>query len=238
MNTEQLIVLQVIAHLLADYTFQTDKYAKEKNNMGFKSPFLKWHILIVFLTSWILSFQLSFLSGAITIATLHFLTDGLKVYLINSNIFRKYAYPIDQTLHLLIIIIVVILFDRIIGIEPFFHLAFGLRSLVIIAAYLLCSKPANIIIKEVLLFFDIQIRKRENITDDLPNAGKLIGILERWLVLTFILINQFEAVGFLIAAKSILRFKDDDTVKTEYVLIGTMLSFAIAICCGIIINLL
>jgi len=65
----------------------------------------------------------------------------------------------------------------------------------------------------------------------------LIGIIERFLVLTFVILNQFEAVGFLIAAKSILRFKDDNTIKTEYVLIGTMLSFGIAIALGIIINL-
>ena len=73
--------------------------------------------------------------------------------------------------------------------------------------------------------------------NNLPNAGKLIGITERLLVLTFILFNQFEAVGFLIAAKSILRYKDDDTIKTEYVLIGTMLSFGIAVVLGIIILL-
>ncbi len=57
-----------------------------------------------------------------------------------------------------------------------------------------------------------------------------------WLVLTFILLNQFEAVGFLIAAKSILRYKNDDVLKTEYVLIGTMLSFGISIALGVIIN--
>ena len=53
-----------------------------------------------------------------------------------------------------------------------------------------------------------------------------------------IVLGQFEAVGFLIAAKSILRFKDDNTIKSEYVLIGTMLSFEIAIALGISINLL
>jgi hypothetical protein len=42
-----------------------------------------------------------------------------------------------------------------------------------------------------------------------------------------------EAVGFLLAAKSVFRFgdlKDDhDRMRTEYVLIGTLLSFGIAI---------
>ena len=70
--------------------------------------------------------------------------------------------------------------------------------------------------------------------EELPNAGKLIGILERILALTFILIGQYQAVGFLIAAKSVLRYKDTDTLKTEYVLIGTMLSFGIAVVLGIL----
>jgi hypothetical protein len=73
---------------------------------------------------------------------------------------------------------------------------------------------------------------------DLLKAGGVIGFLER--VLSFILIssNQFAAVGFIIAAKSILRFKDIDTAKTEYLLIGSLLSFGIAILLGIIyINL-
>ncbi|MBN2613191.1 MAG: DUF3307 domain-containing protein [Bacteroidales bacterium] len=238
MNLEQLLVLQLIAHLLTDYTFQSDILATDKNRLGFKSPFLKWHILIVFTLSWVLSFQPGFVLAAFTIAFFHFLADGLKVSLLESNTFRKYAFLIDQVVHMVTITFVVILFDRVIGIKPIFRFPMDIRLLAIAAAYLLCTKPANIIIKEVLYFFDIQIKKKEASTDDLPNAGKLIGITERWLVLTFILINQFEAVGFLIAAKSILRFKDDDTIKTEYVLIGTMLSFGISIACGLIIGLL
>lgn len=67
----------------------------------------------------------------------------------------------------------------------------------------------------------------------LQNAGKYIGILERVLIFVFILTNHFEAVGFLLAAKSIFRFGDlkeaHDLKLTEYVLIGTLLSFGIAI---------
>ena len=62
---------------------------------------------------------------------------------------------------------------------------------------------------------------------------KYIGILERVLIFVFILTNHFEAVGFLLAAKSIFRFGDlkeaQDLKLTEYVLIGTLLSFGIAI---------
>ncbi len=70
------------------------------------------------------------------------------------------------------------------------------------------------------------------------NAGKLIGNIERILTLTLILFNQYEVVGFIIAAKSILRYKETDTSRTEYVLIGTLLSFGIAILLGIGLKIL
>ena len=72
---------------------------------------------------------------------------------------------------------------------------------------------------------------------ELPNAGKLIGIVERLLSFAFILLGQYEAVGFIMAAKSLLRFAEGDKAKSEYVLIGTLLSFSIAIFVGIAIKL-
>ena len=130
------------------------------------------------------------------------------------------------------------MFNKFFVIKPLFDISISTKYLLIITGYLICTKPANILIKEVFRAFEIKIKQNGDENTDIPNAGKLIGIIERWLVLTFILINQFEAVGFLIAAKSILRYKDDHTLKTEYVLIGTMLSFGIAIGMGIIINLI
>ncbi len=70
----------------------------------------------------------------------------------------------------------------------------------------------------------------------LPNAGKLIGITERFLALALILLGQYEAVGLIIAAKSILRFRE--TQKSEYVLVGTLLSFGIATLAGVLIKII
>ena len=55
-------------------------------------------------------------------------------------------------------------------------------------------------------------------------------------ILIKLLIGQYEAVGFIIAAKSVLRFKDTDTAKTEYVLAGTLLSFGIATLLGLMVK--
>jgi hypothetical protein len=231
MDFAQLLILQFIAHLLSDFTFQSDIKAKEKSVSGFRSEFLKWHILIVFGLSWLFSFQLDFIYGAFAIALTHWLVDGAKKYIEGSGL-RNYAFFIDQIIHLAFIVIIVNVFDNYLPIEPLFVFPISAKYLLIIIGFLICTKPANILIKETFKAFEISISEN----NDLPNAGKLIGIIERFLVLTFILLNQFEAVGFLIAAKSILRYRNNDTLKTEYVLIGTMLSFGIAIGLGIIIK--
>jgi hypothetical protein len=78
-------------------------------------------------------------------------------------------------------------------------------------------------------------------TQSLANAGIWIGRCERILVLTFILTNQYTALGFLITAKSILRFSEKEgktQKKTEYILVGTLISFASAVIIGVIINVL
>lgn len=65
-------------------------------------------------------------------------------------------------------------------------------------------------------------------------------MLERLLICCFILAGHFEAIGFLLAAKSIFRFGDlkeaQDRKLTEYVLIGTLLSFGIAIATGLLVQ--
>lgn len=61
--------------------------------------------------------------------------------------------------------------------------------------------------------------------------------MERLLTLVFVLIGQYEAIGFIIAAKSLLRFKDTDTARTEYVLVGILLSFGIALVCGLAVGM-
>jgi hypothetical protein len=108
------------------------------------------------------------------------------------------------------------------------------KYIVLFAGILFILKPTNIFIKEMLSTFEIESTPQ---SQELEKAGRLIGILERILVIIFVLIGQFGAIGFLIAAKSILRYKDTDLLKTEYVLIGTMLSFGMAILVGLLIKL-
>ncbi len=75
--------------------------------------------------------------------------------------------------------------------------------------------------------------------ESLNNAGKYIGMLERILVFTFVVTGNWEGIGFLLAAKSVFRFGDlkesKDRKLTEYILIGTLLSFGMAIVVGMLV---
>lgn len=67
--------------------------------------------------------------------------------------------------------------------------------------------------------------------DGLPGGGRVIGYLERGLIFLMILGGLPEGIGFLIAAKSVLRFGTvrEEAKLSEYVIIGTLASFGWAL---------
>ena len=127
------------------------------------------------------------------------------------------------------------------------------KVLVVGLGYLLVIGPVTYLIKFLTVGWANQVNIQNN---SLENAGKWIGILERLIVLTLVLIEQYEAIGFLIAAKSLLRLTDKLDIAnnnneqnipatqqmvtarklTEYVLIGTFLSFGFAMAIGFAIK--
>jgi hypothetical protein len=74
----------------------------------------------------------------------------------------------------------------------------------------------------------------------LPRAGRYIGWLERFLIVTFVAFDYGEAVGFLLAAKALVRYPEIQEDKkghfAEYFLVGTLTSVGLAILGGIILR--
>ncbi len=158
------------------------------------------------------------------------LIDGLKHFAKD----WKYIFYMDQVAHIAMIFTAVILYnlETTISLPEWFPKS---RYFLILSGMIICFKPTNILIKEVLDTFSIKKADNADKIEELEKAGRIIGNLERILTLLFVLLGKYEAIGFLIAAKSIIRFKDTSTAKTEYVLIGTLLSFGIAIIVGVFI---
>ena len=226
MNSTLFLSL-VLAHIIGDFYLQTDKYCQQKETRKFKSWFLYVHAIIIGVLSWMIVPSCNFGLWALLIAVSHFAIDTVKIHCPKG----LWSFVIDQLLHLGVLIAISNIYEPAKELPLRMIDYFGSFSIqLLILAVLLCMKPANILIKLILEKY--QVGESES-CNNIKNAGALIGNLERILTIVFILLGQYEAIGFIVAAKSILRFKDTDTAKTEYVLAGTFLSFGIAILCGL-----
>lgn len=230
MNSPLLISL-LLAHTIADFYLQNDKCCAEKDAMKIKSRFLYAHAGIVGAAAWALVPELGFTPFAALIALSHLAIDAVKAYRPKG----LQTFAIDQAAHLAVLALVAAWFSPS-GALPvqFIDLSDRISLPLFTLAILLSAKPTNILIKLVLQKYKVGEAAS---CDNIRNAGALIGNLERILTITFVIIGQYEAIGFIIAAKSILRLKDTDTAKTEYVLAGTFLSFGIALFCGLLATL-
>jgi hypothetical protein len=103
----------------------------------------------------------------------------------------------------------------------------GYRAIVAAAGFVATVRGAGFLVGKVArrLMDENQLQ-----LNGLMNGGRLIGQLERALIFLFIFIGQTAGIGFLVAAKSILRFEEAKKQQlAEYVLIGTLLSFSLAV---------
>ncbi|WP_417875918.1 DUF3307 domain-containing protein [Winogradskyella sediminis] len=222
-----LILKLFLAHLIGDFFLQPTAWVKHKEKKKLKSIWLYIHVavhlVLMFLFVWDLSYTLLILG----ITALHLIIDALKLLLQRKKTKRRYFF-IDQLLHAISIIGLTFLMD-ISEIDLHLILDANLLTLLICVAFL--TKPTSIIMKVIFSKWNISKLTKDN--ESLKDAGNYIGVLERLLVFVFIITGHWEAVGFLITAKSVFRFGDLTASKerklTEYILIGTLISFGIAI---------
>lgn len=221
----------LLAHLVGDFLLQSNALCESKERKHHKSAFMYVHALIIALLSWMAIGNYHLWSYAVIIGVTHLLIDIAKSYVKTQTLVWFVG---DQILHIFVLLIVSYFIGN--GWEQFAWIPqnYALVLPAFLSAVIICTKPANIFIKMILTRYEIDLPKAKD--KELKNAGALIGNLERLLSLVLIIAGQFGAVGFIITAKSILRFRDYERAKTEYVLAGTLLSFGIAIICGCIIK--
>ena len=231
-----LLLKLILAHLAGDFLFQTAKSVKNKEEHKLSSPLLYLHILIHGLVLVLLFWDLNYWAGILFIIVTHFIIDTVKLY-IQNNRNRKVLFFVDQSLHFLVLASVWMYYEHID--LSFMWMQNATFLLTIICVYFL-TQPTSIILKVLISNWAPKIG--DNSDESLENAGKYIGILERLFAFVFIITDNWEAIGFLIAAKSVFRFGDlkesKDRKLTEYILIGTLISFGIAILVGFIYSLL
>ncbi len=236
-STEQgnMLVRILLAHLTSDFIFQTKRMVNEKK--WFSTQMLI-HIAIVYLSTALLT---GWWFGSAIIAITHYVIDGLKISIQKKNKYSEISLFIsDQLVHTASIILIWAAYNSSFKplqeaiCLPISNYNFSLLLL----AYLLVTTPVSYLIRHATQ----NIKKRKSNTshdeeEKTENGGKLIGIFERIIILTFVLLGQYEAIGFLITGKSIIRFANNkEHIESEYVLVGTMMSYAISIVIGVCVN--
>ena len=231
-------------HILADFYLQPHSWImskvkhKERSIGLFKHMCV--HLLLTFsvLFLFIGSLNLTLVVALSAIIISHYAIDIWKTYM---GFTTKY-FVIDQTLHILILIgVAFYLSNASIDLSQEQVVAWLSGPYVpIFIAYVLAYKPLSILIQLLLRPYLNQFDADQQQNKGLQTAGEHIGALERILIITFVLLGQYAGVGFLLAAKSIFRFGDmrreQDRKLTEYIMLGTLLSFTLAILIGIIVN--
>jgi len=234
-----MILLQLlIAHILTDFVLQPGSWIAHKRKFKQRSYLLIIHSLIAGVLSVVLLQNIKFWYVGLFITITHYFIDWWKLTQKEDTL--KY-FLLDQLFHVVMIMLAWLYisnnFNEILpGIQ---YVLNSTAILAIISVYLIVIFPTGFLIGKATKRWqsEIEITHQKN---SLEAAGRYIGIFERILVLTFILTNNFSAIGFLIAAKSILRFSEKSEAgarkQTEYVLIGTLMSFAITIILGLLVR--
>jgi hypothetical protein len=249
-NEEITLLLRLLlAHLLTDFFLQPTRWVMHKKQHLWSSRFLWLHGAVTGAVAWLFLGAWKYWWVIFIITISHIVIDGIKMRSEKKRGSTTRTFLIDQLLHVFVLVISWLWIIR--GWGEMRTAVSDLTSnhsvLLRVLAYLLMIGPVSYVIQFITRGWLAELSPE----DSLRNAGKWIGILERVLTITFVFIHQFGAIGFLITAKSLLRVIDkpdkpngeptlvrpfSSRKRTEYVLIGTFLSFAIAIITGLLIN--
>ncbi|HEY8783610.1 MAG TPA: DUF3307 domain-containing protein [Mucilaginibacter sp.] len=232
-----ILLRLLIAHLLSDFVFQPRSWVIDKEKKKEASVKLYLHVLVATVTTYLLLGAWNNWWIPLIIFTTHLCIDIWKSHRPNTIVY----FMLDQLFHFAIILTIWFCFyftnDEIITL---LHSLIKNREIWALAlGYITMIWPLGITIGKATEKWRAGLGGESE--ESLANAGIWIGRCERVLVLTFIVTNQYTALGFLIAAKSILRFREKDyrtQKKTEYIVVGTLMSFGSAVVVSTIIKLL
>ncbi|PKK38264.1 hypothetical protein BWI96_00260 [Siphonobacter sp. SORGH_AS_0500] len=230
-TTSQLLIILklLIAHILGDFFLQSHAWVKDKEQRSYKSPYLYAHAGLHFLLTWLFLNSWNQWIVALVIAILHLCIDIWKLEADRRSQAKVRNFLLDQVAHVVVLILAwLYLIDRNLT-YLWSNLLSDADSLIVMVTFLLGTFPVSILINMATRRWQDQLNLHS--TGGLDRVGMWIGIVERIIIIVLIFANHYDAIGFLIAAKSLLRFSEEKqaTPKSEYVLIGTLLSYGAAI---------
>ena len=243
----------LMGHLIGDFYVQSGKMAaKKKKDMRVLRKHCIYYMLSLLLCSVVIVKEeaVPCILLVLGMGVLHGILDLAKIRMENRTNHRYdiFLLLLDQCLH------ITALFGGcyLLGIHGGQYtnllgksIALSLieREVSVLLGILICAEPASLLVKLVLSKISAETERLHSQASNLiiaeynPQTGSVIGILEREIIFILGIIGQFGTIGFVLAAKSLARYKQlEDQQFAEKYIIGTLLSSFLAIICAVIIR--
>lgn len=211
----------LFAHALADFPLQSDRMAATKRRPGV----LLLHGAIVLVTAQAALGRVDAWE-LLALAAAHIAIDAIKANLLPD---RLWSFMVDQGAHLATILAVALVSPDLLSGGLWAGVDWVPAVFAALAGVILATQAGGHAIALLVAPWG-----RPILAEGLPNGGRLIGLLERGIIILLIFAGQPAGIGFLIAAKSVLRFEttSHDRSAAEYVIVGTLASFGWAMAVG------
>lgn len=237
----RVFMILLLAHLLGDFILQFRWIRLQKKRW----PVRLLHSAILAALSYVLIGAWNLWLVAVITGVTHYLIDWGKISLKSRKVWIQL---VDQALHAVVIIGVsgyVVTYGTALPAWFTWQPVFAWQLVVVANALILLVPCGGSLIGGLMAPYQAQLDRNyarqvkqgpsegKKPIKGLEDGGKVIGYLERLLILVFVLANQYAGIGFLIAAKSIFRFgefkESENRMEAEYIIIGTFASFLFAI---------
>ncbi|MFV2093763.1 MAG: DUF3307 domain-containing protein [Hyphomicrobiales bacterium] len=208
----------LFAHVLADFVLQTRWMSDRKRHPAV----LLAHGAVVLVTAQA-ALGRADAPELLALAAAHLAIDTVKTY---GGFTGISGFLADQGAHLATLVILAAIAPDLWAGGVWSGRLWLPATLTLVAGLILATRTGGMAVALLM-----QPYRDANLPNGLLNGGQLIGLLERGLIYLLVLVGQPAGVGFLIAAKSILRFDTTsrDQRAGEYVIIGTLASFGWAL---------
>ena len=226
-EASHMLIALFAGHFLVDF-FNPSTWAAKTPRVS--TPDLLWAlihaVMAAAITQLFLMSPLDTLIAGVLVGSGHCLTLQLT-----ASLDEHQASAIGESARLLILLGIWLAFAEIDWMNAWQHIDLFQVSVVVLA-YLLILKPTSTLVRFILRPW---VRQMDSSGDNsLVKAGAMIGYLERILILSFLLLGEYVAIGFVLALKAAYRFHEaEETAKAEYMLMGTFLSFALTLVVGV-----
>lgn len=219
----------LLAHAVADFLLQTKGMVRGKRRVG---PLIG-HGAVVLVTAMVATGQVDRWE-LLALAAAHMVIDLIKAWV--PRISSLTAYLVDQAAHLASLLVIAQIAPDLWASGFWSDIApMAPQAMLWSAGFVLVTLAGG---HAIAFLMTAHMPLEAGATDGLPRGGQTIGFLERAMIYALVLAGEPGAIGFLIAAKSILRFGtvSENRAASEYVIIGTLASFAWALGVALVIG--